>query len=511
MRFEDLGLSEPILRAVNAEGYTTPTPIQVQAIPHVLAGRDLLGCAQTGTGKTAAFALPILHRLHAAHPAHAAHTSHRRARPIRALVLSPTRELAAQIGESFRAYGRNTGLRGVVIYGGVNQNRQTSALHGGTDILVATPGRLLDLMNQGHVDLNSVEVFVLDEADRMLDMGFIHDIRKIVAKVPKTRQTLFFSATMPSDIRKLADNILHKPASVQVAPESAAADNVSQSVYHVKKRHKPVLLVHLLRGSSFKRSLVFTRTKSGANRVVRELGEAGITCEAIHGNKSQGARERAIQNFKTSRTHVLVATDIAARGLDIDGISHVVNYDLPNVPETYVHRIGRTARAGASGVAVSFCDPEERSHLKAIEHLIRRTIDTNTEHPEYPATSDSHASERPHRGQRSATHAPRREHAHAMGSGQKRTHAQPRDHSAPQSLGTGSLRRGRAGQGKSAARQGQPDRSGAAAHDRGHRHARPAASPGGATSPKREAPAAPAAGQSARGRGKFRRGRGSQR
>ena len=507
MRFEDLGLSEPILRAVNAEGYTTPTPIQVQAIPHVLAGRDLLGCAQTGTGKTAAFALPILHRLHAAHGApapHGGHGSHRRARHIKALVLSPTRELAAQIGESFRAYGKNTGLRGVVIYGGVNQNRQTSALHGGTDILIATPGRLLDLMNQGFVDLNSVEVFVLDEADRMLDMGFIHDIRKIVAKVPKQRQTLFFSATMPADIRKLADNILHKPASVQVAPESAAADNVEQSVYHVKKRHKPILLVHLLRGSHFTRSLVFTRTKSGANRVVRDLAGAGIESEAIHGNKSQGARDRAIHNFKSSKVHVLVATDIAARGLDIDGISHVVNYDLPNVPETYVHRIGRTARAGASGVAVSFCDPEERSHLKAIERLIRKTIETNTEHPEYPATTEAHGSERPHRSSHSESRAPRREHSQA------RSHVQGRDHNAPQSLGTGSLRRGRAGHGKPAGRPAQSDRAGSAAqHGRRDHSARPAAA-GGDHASKRDAGAAPAAGQSARGRGKFRRGRGAR-
>ncbi len=383
MRFDELGLVEPILRAVGAEGYTTPTPIQIQAIPHVLSGRDLLGCAQTGTGKTAAFALPILHRLFEKKPAHA------RVRPIRALILSPTRELASQIGESFEAYGRHTKLRGFVIYGGVGQKRQTNALHAGVDILVATPGRLLDLMNQGHVDLRAVEVFVLDEADRMLDMGFIHDIRKIVAKVPAARQTLFFSATMPSDIRKLADSILNKPVSVQVAPESAAADNVEQSVYHVKKRNKPVLLAHLLRGTRFTRSLVFTRTKSGANRVVRDLDRAGIASEAIHGNKSQSARERAIENFKSSKTHVLVATDIAARGLDIDDISHVVNYDLPNVPETYVHRIGRTARAGASGVAVSFCDPEEQPYLKSIERLIRKNLSVNNSQPDYPTASEA--------------------------------------------------------------------------------------------------------------------------
>ncbi|HKQ46722.1 MAG TPA: DEAD/DEAH box helicase [Phycisphaerae bacterium] len=467
MKFDELGLAEPLLRAVGAEGYTTPTPIQIMAIPQVLTGRDLLGCAQTGTGKTAAFALPILHRLHHTNGAHA------RVRPIRALVLSPTRELASQIGESFEAYGRHTHLRGFVIYGGVGQKRQTNALHAGVDILVATPGRLLDLMNQGHVDLRAVEVFVLDEADRMLDMGFIHDIRKIVAKVPKARQTLFFSATMPSDIRKLADSILNNPISVQVAPESAAADNVEQTVYHVKKSNKPVLLAHLLRSQRFTRSLVFTRTKSGANRVVRDLDRAGITSEAIHGNKSQSARERAIDNFKTARTRVLVATDIAARGLDIDDISHVVNYDLPNVPETYVHRIGRTARAGASGIAVSFCDPEERSHLKSIERLIRQTLAVSDGHPEYPkVTAPHHVSDRP---QHAPRHQPRRpQPVHAASHGQSGSRSD--NGSAP--------RQDRATHGKPGARQGQSNRGGTARQGRHDQPSRPGSSNGHGPAPK---------------------------
>ncbi len=436
MKFEELGLAEPLLRAVLAEGYETPTPIQVQSIPHVLAGRDLLGCAQTGTGKTAAFALPILHRLHHKNGAQS------RVRPIRALILAPTRELASQIGDSFRTYGRHTGLRGLVIFGGVNQNPQTAALHSGPDILVATPGRLLDLMNQGYVDLRSVEVLVLDEADHMLDMGFIHDIRKIVAKVPKARQSLFFSATMPPEIRKLADSILVNPVSVQVAPVSSTAENVDQSIYHVKKKNKPALLAHLLCDTQFFRSLVFTRTKHGANKVVRDLARAGISSEAIHGNKSQSARERAIENFKSSKTHVLVATDIAARGLDIDDISHVVNFDLPNVPETYVHRIGRTARAGASGVAVSFCDPDERGHLQAIERLTRKTIRVIHEQPEYPATVETHDGHpRPHQHQHPQRHQPRRA---KPASPSTRVDKPSRSHGAPRSIDAMPPRRERA-------------------------------------------------------------------
>jgi len=382
MRFEDLGLPPALLRAVVAEGYSVPTPIQAQAIPHVLEGRDLLGCAQTGTGKTAAFALPILERLGraAARPG--------RGRAIRALVLSPTRELAAQIGDSFMAYGRHTPLRTLVVFGGVNQNPQTRALRDGVDILVATPGRLLDLQGQGFLRLDSVEVFVLDEADRMLDMGFIHDIRKIVRQLPGKRQTLLFSATMPDDIRQLASAILHEPLRVQVAAESAAADNIEQVVYFVETKQKPVLLAHFLRSQPATRTLVFTRTKHGADRVVKQLSRSGIRAEAIHGNKSQGARQRALGNFKSTQTAVLVATDVAARGLDVDDISHVINYDLPNVAETYVHRIGRTARAGASGVAVSFCESAERGQLRAIEKLIRRPIPVVDEHPDYQAQGE---------------------------------------------------------------------------------------------------------------------------
>jgi ATP-dependent RNA helicase RhlE len=362
MRFEDLKLIDPLLRAVRAEGYTEPTPIQEQAIPHVLDGKDLLGCAQTGTGKTAAFALPILQRLSAAP---------NRDRHIRVLVLAPTRELATQIGESFHAYGRNTGLKETVIFGGVGQNPQVDAVRRGIDILVATPGRLLDLMGQGFIKLDKVEVLVLDEADRMLDMGFIHDVRRIINAVPRKRQTLLFSATMPSEIRDLAHNILINPVQVAVTPVASTVELIQQSVYFAEKKDKPALLEHLLRDKSVKRVLVFTRTKHGANKVVKQLGYVPIMAEAIHGNKSQTARERALANFKSGSTRVLVATDIAARGIDVENITHVINYDLPNEPETYVHRIGRTARAGASGHAWSFCDTEEREFLRDIERLIQ--------------------------------------------------------------------------------------------------------------------------------------------
>jgi ATP-dependent RNA helicase RhlE len=383
MKFSDLRLSEPILRAVTAEGYSTPSPIQSQAIPHVLEGRDLLGVAQTGTGKTAAFALPILHRLSASTP----HNGH--GRRVRCLVLSPTRELASQIGDSFRAYGRHTGVRHAVIYGGVGQGNQVQALRQGVDVLVATPGRLLDLMNQGFVDLRSVEVFVLDEADRMLDMGFIADIRRIIPKLPRERQTLMFSATMPPDIRELSRTILHNPVSVHVAPVSATADRIEQSVYFVEKKNKPRLLAHLLNHTAFSRCLVFTRTKHGADRVAKHLHKAGIPADAIHGNKSQNQRERALANFKSGKTAVLIASDIASRGIDIDDISHVVNYDLSNEPETYVHRIGRTARAGASGVAISFCDNDERPYLAAIEKLTRNKLVVKSDHPVYPAANEA--------------------------------------------------------------------------------------------------------------------------
>lgn len=380
LKFTELGLAEPIVRAVVAEGYIDPTPIQEQAIPHVLAGSDLLGCAQTGTGKTAAFALPILHRLMNKQPDQAS-----KGRRIRLLVLSPTRELASQITESFAVYGRHTGLRQTVIYGGVGQYSQTKALRAGIDILVATPGRLLDLMNQGYVDLRNIEVFVLDEADRMFDMGFIQDIRKVVAKLPTQRQTLLFSATMPPDIRQLANTILRNPVNVQVAPVSAAADTVTQAVYHVERKNKPTLLRHILKTEAYTRALIFTRTKHGADRVVKYLTRAGIYAAAIHGDKTQAVRERALSNFKSLKTPVLVATDIAARGIDIDQITHVVNYDVPEVAETYVHRIGRTGRAGATGIALSFCDAEERADLKAIERLIRKPIDIKTDEPDYAA------------------------------------------------------------------------------------------------------------------------------
>jgi ATP-dependent RNA helicase RhlE len=385
MKFADLRLAEPILRALTAEGYSVPTPIQAKAIPPVLEGRDVLGCAQTGTGKTAAFALPILQRLMTAAAAAPAPTGDARRRTIRALVLSPTRELAVQIDESFRTYGKNLKLKHAVIFGGVGQGPQVDALRGGLDVLVATPGRLEDLMQQGYVHLGGVEVLVLDEADRMLDMGFIPAIRRIVAKLPPRRQNLMFSATMPSDIRELAHSILRNPVTVEVAPVASTADKVEQSVYFVEKRNKPVLLAHLIETAPIARGLVFTRTKHGADRVVRHLHRVGIGAEAIHGNKSQNARQRALSNFKSGKIPVLVASDIAARGIDVDGVTHVVNYDLSNEPETYVHRIGRTARAGASGKAVSFCDADERSYLRAIERLIRQPIPVRDDHPEYPA------------------------------------------------------------------------------------------------------------------------------
>jgi len=376
MQFENLKLIEPLLRAVRSEGYTEPSPIQVQAIPHVLEGRDLLGCAQTGTGKTAAFALPILQRLVA--------VPRPQGNPIRVLVLAPTRELATQIGESFNVYGRHTGMKQATIFGGVNQNPQVDRLRRGVDILVATPGRLLDLMGQGHVKLNRLEVLVLDEADRMLDMGFIHDVRRIVAALPTQRQTLLFSATLPAEIVNLAGNILREPVNVAVTPVASTVDTIQQSVFFVEKNDKPALLQHLLRDQTIKRVLVFTRTKHGANKVVSQLNRASIHAEAIHGNKSQPARERALANFKNGSTRVLVATDIAARGIDVDNITHIINFDIPNESETYVHRIGRTARAGASGVAFSFCNTEEREFLRDIERLIQMRIPVE---PNTPYTS----------------------------------------------------------------------------------------------------------------------------
>ncbi len=378
MTFDDLRLSEPILRAVRSQGYTQPTPIQQQALPHVAAGKDVLGCAQTGTGKTAAFALPIIHRLATSpNAADAARRNGRRhrasgqgGRSVRALVLAPTRELAAQIQESFATYGQHTSIRAIAIFGGVNQNPQVQALREGVDVLVATPGRLLDLLGQRLVDLGQVEVLVLDEADRMLDMGFLPDIRRILKTLPEVRQNLLFSATMPAPIRKLADDILRDAAYVEANPVSSAAPQVSHWVHHVAKADKPDLLTCLLHDTPFSRALIFTRTKHGADKVVRKLSKAGLPAVAIHGNKSQNARTRALEQFRSARSPVMVATDIAARGIDVDDISHVINFDLTSEPEVYVHRIGRTGRAGASGAAISFCTEEDRDSLRAIERLI---------------------------------------------------------------------------------------------------------------------------------------------
>jgi ATP-dependent RNA helicase RhlE len=381
--FNDLKIIEPIMRSLTKEGYTQPTPIQQQAIPVALEGRDLLGCAQTGTGKTAAFSIPILQHLFQEKQ------EKRVSKGISALILTPTRELAIQIHESMEAYGRYLGLRHLVIFGGVSQHPQTEALKKGTDILIATPGRLLDLIQQGFIHLNMIRFFVLDEADRMLDMGFIHDVKKVIRLLPTQRQTLFFSATMPSEIASLANSILTKPVKVEVTPVSSTAQTISQAVYHVEKTEKKHLLAHLLKDNSIERVLVFARTKHGSDKIVRELVKAGVTAEAIHGNKSQNARQRALGNFKSGSTRVLVATDIAARGIDIDDLTHVINYELPNVPETYVHRIGRTGRAGATGIAFSFCDQEEKDYLKDIQKLIGKNIPVAQEHPFSTKTDDN--------------------------------------------------------------------------------------------------------------------------
>lgn len=375
MTFEQLNLIEPILRALQHEGYENPTPIQEESIPGILKGNDLLGCAQTGTGKTAAFAIPVLQLLVNQGPPAKVN------RPIRALILTPTRELAIQIDESFGAYGKHTGLRHSVIFGGVSQHKQTQILQYGIDILTATPGRLLDLMNQRFVHLEHVRHFVLDEADRMLDMGFLNDVKKIIQKLPQKRQTLFFSATMPPEISRLADTILSNPQRVEVSPVSSTAEKVKQALYFVDQKNKRNLLVHLLADKAISSALVFTRTKHGADRLVKELTKVNIKAEAIHGNKSQAARQKALTNFKAGVCRVLVATDIAARGIDVDNLSHVVNYELPNVPETYVHRIGRTGRAGASGVAFSFCDQEEQEFLHDIVKLTGLDIEVVENQP----------------------------------------------------------------------------------------------------------------------------------
>lgn len=375
MTFNELNLIDPIARAIREEGYEIPTPVQAEAIPEVLKGHDLLGCAQTGTGKTAAFAIPILQLLYNQK------SDRSRRRPIKSLIVTPTRELAIQIGESISNYGRHTGLSSTVIFGGVNQHSQVNALKNGVDILVATPGRLLDLMNQKLVSIREIEIFVLDEADRMLDMGFIHDVKRLLAVLPPKRQSLFFSATMPPAIVKLANTILRNPVKVEVTPASSTAETIKQYVYFVDKSNKISLLQEVLKNKGIKSALVFTRTKHGADKVVRVLKKSGIAAEAIHGNKSQNARQKALSNFKEQTTRVLVATDIAARGIDVDNLEYVINYDLPNVPESYVHRIGRTGRAGADGTAYAFCDSEEQAFLKDIEKLIKRKIEVVEDHP----------------------------------------------------------------------------------------------------------------------------------
>ena len=369
MSFKNLRLIEPILKALDEEGYETPTQIQQKSIIPILEHKDILGCAQTGTGKTAAFTIPILQLLQEQREA-----NNSRTRNIEVLILTPTRELAIQIGESIAAYGRHLRLKHLVIFGGVSQHAQVNSIRNGIDILVATPGRLLDLMQQGYISLSNIKFFVLDEADRMLDMGFIHDVKKIIAKLPVKRQSLFFSATMPPEISQLADMLLKNPVKVEVTPVSSTAEMIQQAVYFIEKNDKQGLLIDILKDRSIESLLVFTQMKHAADKLSKRLNAAGINAAAIHGNKSQNARQTALENFKSKKVRVLVATDIAARGIDIDQLSHVLNYELPNVPETYVHRIGRTGRAGASGIALSFCSSEERSYLKDIEKLIKKSI-----------------------------------------------------------------------------------------------------------------------------------------
>ena len=369
MSFKNLRLIEPILKALDEEGYETPTQIQQKSITPILDRKDILGCAQTGTGKTAAFTIPILQLMHDQRV-----TSNSRVRTIDVLILTPTRELAIQIGDSIAAYGRHLHLRHQVIFGGVSQHAQVNAIRNGVDILVATPGRLLDLMQQGHITLSNIKFFVLDEADRMLDMGFIHDVKKIIAKLPVKRQSLFFSATMPPEISQLADMLLKNPVKIEVTPVSSTAEMIQQAVYFVDKNDKQNLLIEILKDTSIESLLVFTQMKHAADKLSKRLNASGIYAAAIHGNKSQNARQTALENFKNKRVRVLVATDIAARGIDIDQLSHVLNYELPNVPETYVHRIGRTGRAGASGIALSFCSREEKAYLRDIEKLIKKSV-----------------------------------------------------------------------------------------------------------------------------------------
>ena len=412
-KFSGFGLADPIQRALADRNHVEPTPIQARAIPELLAGRDLLGIAQTGTGKTAAFALPILDRLS---------RGRGKRRLPRALILAPTRELAIQIGEEFRAYARHLQLRHTVIFGGVGQKPQVNALRRGVDIVAATPGRLLDLMDQGLLKLGEVEVLVLDEADRMLDMGFVRDVRKIIAALPRKRQSLLFSATMPTGVARLSDSILRNPVRVEVAPQSTPVANVQQRVYHVGSREKQTLLNEILKDQALSRVLIFTRTKHRANRVTQQLDKAGFRADVIHGNKSQGARQLALKRFRAGKVRVLVATDIAARGIDVEGITHVVNYDLPNEPESYVHRIGRTARAGAGGFAFSFCDPQERTHLRGIECLIRNrlTVAGDGITPEAPAKAHKSANPQPRSRRRGGAQNRRRDRASKPNTGATR-------------------------------------------------------------------------------------------
>lgn len=423
MTFKELNIVEPILRALEEEGYTAPTPIQHQAIPIIIEGNDVLGCAQTGTGKTAAFSIPIIQR-------YGATADRGRARTTKALVLTPTRELAIQIGESFATYGKYTSLKHTVIFGGVKQKSQTDALRMGVDVLVATPGRLLDLIGQGYVNLKSIEFFVLDEADRMLDMGFIHDIKRILPLLPKNRQTLFFSATMPKEIASLASTMLDKPVSVEVTPVSSTVDMIEQSLYHVEKKDKSALLIELLENKDMESVLVFSRTKHGADKIAKTLSKAGIEAQAIHGNKSQNARQRALSMFKEHSIRVLIATDIAARGIDVDNLSHVINYDLPDVPETYVHRIGRTGRAGKSGIAIAFCDIEEATLLRDIQKLIGKQLqlvrggqyDACNVSPSYSNSEPSeHRRSQPSRGGRGGGGSSRSSSARGGGGGRGRS------------------------------------------------------------------------------------------
>ena len=424
--FHDFGLAEPILRAIAEEKYETPTPIQAQTVPLVLQGRDVVGIAQTGTGKTAAFALPILN-----------HLTNKRLRPerksCRVLVLSPTRELSGQISDSFRTYGRHIRPLAVELaIGGVPINRQVRGMSRGAEVLVATPGRLLDLVNQRAVRLDQIEVLVLDEADRMLDMGFIHDIKRIVAMVPKERQTLFFSATMPQEITKLANQMLRDPARVAVTPQATTVERIAQRVIHTEKAAKPALLAELLKSEPVDRVLVFTRTKHGADKVVRGLQKAGHAADAIHGNKSQNQRERVLADFRSGKLRTLIATDIAARGIDVDGVSHVFNYDLPNVAESYVHRIGRTARAGAEGVAISFCDHEERAYLRDIEKLIRMTIPAtgqpSNQRPAQPHAAAQHRNGKSHNGSHNGRPPQRGKNKRRARYGEQAAGGEPRHH-----------------------------------------------------------------------------------